>query len=664
MSSYTDSISNLMTNKANIRNVSIVSHVDHGKTTLSDHLLQAGGLISRTMAGTARALDYLEEEQKRGITIKTANISLISSFEDKDFLINLIDTPGHVDFSGMVSQALRLVDGVVIVVDAVEQVMAQTESVIKQAMNECLRPILFINKVDRLINELKLPKEEIETRINNIIQMINELIEQYSLEQLNKEWKVRFDNGTVLIGSALHGWAISAYSKNIPPFEQIIQHHLENQVDILKKEYTLIDSFKVAIIENVPNPKVGQKNRSKLITQFLDKKAEDSLANCDDKGSTIICLGKLLHEDNRGLIAVTRVFSGKVKSGSILRNRRTGEVTRIQQVCVYKGQSLITMDSVGAGNVAVLIGLENVQIGDTFVDDIQDFPNILFKQIPYLQESVISQRIEPKRVSDIPKLLKVLEILSLIKPNFHYNVDENTGEIKIFGIGELQLEIILGEIQKGNIIVEVSNPEVNLVEQIDKEVSLQKKDQLDLLQITISCKPFEEDSKENEDCIYSDYKDNCLEVKFVNTTEEILDLLREGFKNAIFKGPLKRFPIRKLHLIVEDIEEIEPNSFRYEIIIPLVRNAIHEAMIDGNVGIYEPLYRFTVNTPLHYLGSVLTVMQRFGGEIEDTEHIGSKTIITGEISVKSSLQIASELRAASEGYAFWHFEFAGYKRKR
>jgi len=653
-----------MSNKENIRNISIVSHVDHGKTTLSDHLLQAGGLISRTMAGTARALDFLEEEQKRGITIKTANISFIYNAENKGILVNLVDTPGHVDFSGMVSQALRLVDGVVIVVDAVEQVMAQTESVIKQAMNECLKPILFINKVDRLINELKLPKNEIETRVNNIIQMVNELIEQYAPELFKQKWKVRFDNGTVLIGSALNGWVISKYSKKILPFEKIIEYHLKDQVDILKSEFPVINSFMESIIENIPNPQIGQENRSHFITQFMDQQSEIALNSCKDTGPTIICLGKLLHEDNRGLIAVTRVFSGSVKSGSMILNRRTGDVTRIQQVCIYKGQSLMTIDSVGAGNIAVLIGLKDVQIGDTFIDNISDFPNILFKQIPYLQESVISQRIEPRRISDIPKLTKMLEILSLIKPNFKYNVDENTGEIKIFGIGELQLEIIQGEIQKADIAVDVSNPEVTLVEQIDKEISLQKKDQLELVNIVVNCKPSIKDEIETKYCVYRDYKDNYLEVKNVNPTEELKDLLREGFKNAVLRGPLKGYPVRKFHLIVESIEELEPESLRYEIIIPLIRNVVYEAMLNANVGVYEPIYKFIINTPIHYLGPVLAVIQRFGSEIEETEHLASRSIIKGEISVESSLQTASELRSASEGYAFWQYKFLGYKRKK
>jgi elongation factor 2 len=647
-----------MQDKAMIRNVSIISHVDHGKTTLSDHLLQAGGLISQTMAGTARALDYLDEEQKRGITIKTANISLVYQHNNISHLINLVDTPGHVDFSGMVSQALRLVDGAIIIVDAVEQIMAQTESVIRQAMGECLRPILFINKIDRLINELKLPKKEIEVRINNIVQMVNELINQYAHAQFRERWKVKFDNGTVIIGSALNGWAISAYSKNAPLFEEIIKLHLENSSNELKISFPIKESILSSIIENVPNPKDAQKDRYKYITQFIDQKSEKALIDCDDKGPTILCLGKLLYEDNRGLISVVRVFSGIIKSGSVLLNRRTGESSRVQQVCIYKGQSLVKLDSVGAGNIAVLIGVKNVQIGDTIVDKIDEFPNILFKQISYLQESVISRRVEPKKVSDIPKLLKLLDILALIKPNFHHSTDENTGEMKIFGIGELQLEIIIGEIEKSSIKVNVSDPEVTLVEQIEKGVILTKQDQLDLLQITLECKPTTHMEKE---CIYSDHRDNYLVIEN-KMGEEVNDLLKTGFRNAILKGPLRGYLVRKLTVIVKEIKEIKLNSIRYEIMIPLVRNAIHEALIEGNVGIYEPIYSFSINTPLHYMGAVLVVIQRSNCDISETKHHVSRTIISGEISVKSSLQIASELRGASEGYAFWQFEFQGYKK--
>jgi len=650
-----------MKDKDMIRNVSIVSHVDHGKTTLSDHLLQAGGLISKSMAGSARALDFLEEEQRRGITIKTANISFIFKQEDSSYLINLVDTPGHVDFSGMVSQALRLVDGVVIVVDAVEQIMAQTETVIRQAMNESLHPILFINKVDRLINELKLPKEEIETRINTIVQMVNELISLHAPEPFRKKWRVRFDKGTVVIGAALYGWAISRYSDIIPQFDKIIEFHQKENINQLKDDYPIIKSILSAIIENVPNPRKAQEQRIEYITQFLDQNAKSLIMNCDDKESPILCLGKLMYEENRGIISIMRVFSGTVKSGLTLRNRRTSENFRIQQVCIYKGQGLMTMNYVSAGNIAVLIGLKNVQIGDTFISNEKDFPNILFEQIPYLQESVISQRIEPQNVSNIPKLKKILDILTLTKPNFNHTTDENTGEMKIHGIGELQLEIIKGEIEETGIEVEVSEPEVKLVEQIENEIKLEKKDQFDSLQIRITCKPTMHDVK---NYIYSDYKENYLIANLDDKNEEIFDLLRTGFQNAILKGPLKNYQIRKLSVIVEEVKELSQDSLRYEIVVPLMRNAIHEAIINANPGVYEPIYSFTINTSLHYLGAVLNVLQKFDCEIGDTEHLASKTIITGKISVESSIQIASELRSASEGYVFWQFEFLGYERKK
>ncbi|MHA1302416.1 MAG: GTP-binding protein [Candidatus Heimdallarchaeaceae archaeon] len=662
MNRYTTRIIQQMSNKNSIRNICIVSHVDHGKTTLSDYLLQAGGLVSRTLAGSARVLDYLDEEQQRGITIKTANISFIYEHLGDSFLINLVDTPGHVDFSGMVSQALRLVDGAIVVVDAVEGVMAQTDSVIKQAMDEGLKPILFINKIDRLINELQLKQKEIENRLNTIVQLINELIFQYAPPEWKNQWKVNFGKGTVVIGSALHGWAISKFSSYIPKFDEIIQKHKLQEINTLKETNSIISALMPAIINTTPSPLKAQKNRIKLIVERISENDLNDIKTCNSNGNIIICIGKLMYEKNRGLIALGRVFSGTIERGITLTNVRTSKSSRVHQVCIYKGQSLLKVDKVEAGNIAAIIGLEDIIIGDTLTDKKEKDFSTLFKQIAYLQESVISVRIEPTNLSNIPKLEEELKILSLIKPNFSYSIDEDTGEFKIYGIGELQLEIIIGDIKKKGLNIEVSDPEVAFAEQIEKSISYTAKDSMENVEISIVCEPSKE--KVEGEVIYQDMRNNHLILKMKDINPEIIDLLIIGFKNAIIKGVKTLYPIRNLTVYVKDIKEIETGAFRYEIIVPAFKRIIHQALVEAEIDIYEPIFNIQITTPVRFLGQILSVFQRFGGIVEDTQHLDLRTIITGKISVESSLTLANELRHASEGFAFWQFTFAGYKRKR
>ncbi|WP_349677335.1 GTP-binding protein, partial [Archaeoglobus sp. JdFR-39] len=152
-----------------IRNMGIVAHIDHGKTTLSDNLLAGAGMISEELAGQQLYLDFDEQEQERGITINAANVSMVHEYEGKEYLINLIDTPGHVDFGGDVTRAMRAVDGVIVVVDAVEGVMPQTETVLRQALKENVKPTLFVNKVDRLIRELELTPQQMQERLVKVI---------------------------------------------------------------------------------------------------------------------------------------------------------------------------------------------------------------------------------------------------------------------------------------------------------------------------------------------------------------------------------------------------------------------------------------------------------------------------------------------------------------
>src|ERR1700691_4464272 len=197
-------------NRDQIRNLGIIAHVDHGKTTTSDSLLAACGMLSPSVAGQALALDYMELEQQRQMTIKAANVTLYYEAEAKPYVINLIDTPGHIDFTGKVTRSLRAVDGAIVVVDSVEGIMTQTETVCRQALEERVRPLLYINKIDRLIKELRLSPEKMQEWLFNIVKDFNRLIETYAEPEYKKKWQVTVAAGQVAFGSSKDKWGFNA----------------------------------------------------------------------------------------------------------------------------------------------------------------------------------------------------------------------------------------------------------------------------------------------------------------------------------------------------------------------------------------------------------------------------------------------------------------------
>ena len=210
-------IRGIMDKKANIRNMSVIAHVDHGKSTLTDSLIAAAGIIAGAKAGEARFTDTRQDEQDRCITIKSTGVSLYYELADEKvpegsdgnaFLINLIDSPGHVDFSSEVTAALRVTDGALVVVDSVEGVCVQTETVLRQALGERIKPVLMVNKLDRVFLELQLEPEAAYQAFARVIENANVIIATYEDELLG-DVQVYPDKGTVAFGSGLHGWGFT-----------------------------------------------------------------------------------------------------------------------------------------------------------------------------------------------------------------------------------------------------------------------------------------------------------------------------------------------------------------------------------------------------------------------------------------------------------------------
>ncbi len=256
-------IKELMYTPKYIRNIGIVAHIDHGKTTLSDNLLAGAGMISRELAGDQRFLDFDEQEQARGITIDAANVSMVHKYKDEEYLINLIDTPGHVDFGGDVTRAMRAVDGAVVVVCAVEGIMPQTETVLRQALKENVRPVLFINKVDRLINELKLEGDELQNRFLKIIASANKLVKNMAPEEFKKEWLSKVEDGSVAFGSAYHNWAINVpmMQKTGITFDDIYDACKNDKQKDLAEKVPIHDVLLGMVVDHLPSPEVSQRYR-------------------------------------------------------------------------------------------------------------------------------------------------------------------------------------------------------------------------------------------------------------------------------------------------------------------------------------------------------------------------------------------------------------------
>ncbi|MDR0797122.1 MAG: GTP-binding protein, partial [Nitrososphaerota archaeon] len=277
-----------MSNKEAIRNIGIIAHIDHGKTTLADSLLAGAGMLSSSMAGTAHVLDYLEEEQKRKITIKTTSVSLFyKNFYGKNFVINLVDTPGHVDFTGKVTRALRVTDGVIVVIDAVEGIMAQTEIVTRQALKERVCPVLFINKVDRLITELQFNEEQVQKKLDSIINSFNDLIEVYCETPYNASWKISPKKGNVAFGSALHGWGftVDIAKQNAIKFRDVITFYHQQDIEKLKNTLPVHKAILDMAINVLPNPCQAQAYRVKTFLSVpINSNIKHALIKCSDDG--------------------------------------------------------------------------------------------------------------------------------------------------------------------------------------------------------------------------------------------------------------------------------------------------------------------------------------------------------------------------------------------
>ncbi|MDD5651272.1 MAG: elongation factor EF-2 [Candidatus Nanoarchaeia archaeon] len=681
---FIEQVKELTKKRDHIRNICTCAHIDHGKTTFSDNLLLGAGMISEELAGKQLSLDFHEDEQQRGITIDAANVSMVHKSEGEDYLINLIDTPGHVDFGGDVTRAMRAIDGAIVLCCAVEGIMPQTETVLRQALRERVKPVLFINKVDRLIKEVKLTPEKMQERFIKIIDEINKLIRSIAPEEFKEKWQVSVQDGSVAFGSAFHNWALSFpyMQKSGLSFKDVIDAYEKGTFKELAHKAPLHQVVLSMCIKHHPNPMEAQKYRiPKIWHGDIDSTEGKSLISCDASGPVAFVVTKIVIDKHAGEVAAGRLFSGTIKQGQDLYLNMAKKSIRVQQVSVYKGAQRILVDEIPAGNVIGVVGLKDTFAGET----VSSNPIEPFESIKHIFEPVITKSIEAKKTADLARLIEVLRQVSKEDPSIKIEINEETGENLISGMGELHLEVTENRIktEKG-LDVKTSNPIVVYREAIQKEsAEMEGKSPNKHNKLYFKVRPLEENvsatikageipemriKKKDDDLVkklldlgYENkdarnvrdiYKGNMLvdSTKGIVHIGEIIELVLDGFEQVMNEGPLAREPGVKIRVDLVDCKLHEDAIHRGPAqMLPAVRDAIRDAMRDAKAVLFEPMQILQIEAPVEHMGDISKLVQNKRGQlldmIQEEEHI----TIKAKLPVAEMFGLSNEVRSATGG---------------
>ena len=654
-----------------IRNIATSSHVHHGKTTLTDNLAALAGMISEETVGKTMLTWFDEQERKRQLTIYGANVSMLHEYEGKNYLINLVDTPGHVDFGGDVTRAMRAVDGTIVLVDPVEGIMPQTETVFRQALRERVKPVLFINKTDRLIRELKMTPEMMMQRFEEVIRDVNILIQKYAEDEFKEKWLVNVNDGTVAIGSAFRRWAISIpfMKKTGITFKEIIELTNSGKEEELAKKAPLHQVILGMIIRHLPNPIEAQKYRLDRIWKGdLNSDVGKDMLSCNADGTLAMVITKMVPDPHVGFVATGRLFSGKIAKGKDVYLIGQHKQEKLQQVAVYKGIQRIPVDEVSAGNIAAIVGVPDAFTGETVTD-----AGVLiepFEEIKHLFEPVVTKNIEPKNTMELPKLVDTLKRLQREDTTLQVKINQETGEYLVSGLGELHLEAkVENKLKELGIDVTMSKPIVVYRETIfEKSPEIEGRSPNKHNRFFIEVEPLEDgvykemiegnlptnaelksknidlfkkiakagmdyDEAKGIAVIYNKniFFDLTKGIQFMN---EIIEMVRDAFKEVCDDGPLAREPCTKMKVKLVDADLHEDPVHRGPgQVMPAIRYSIRQAMLKAHATMLEPKQTIRIDVPTDMMGNVIREVENRRGQVLDMKEERGVTIITDRKSV-------------------------------
>jgi elongation factor G len=671
-----------------------MAHIDAGKTTTTERVLYYTGInykIGEVHDGAA-TMDYMEQEQERGITITSAATTCFWStatgpFKDQKFRINLIDTPGHVDFTIEVERSLRVLDGAICVLDGVNGVEPQSETVWRQADNYRVPRIVFINKMDRVGANFDYSMESIRERLganpvavqlplgaedsfSGVIDLIAMKAVVFKDDSLGAEFTLgEIPDGYLAQATAARKRLIEQAAEYD---EALAERYLSGDTDFSPDE--IIEAVREATLAFKLVPVCcGSAFRNKGVQQLLDavinflpspldvdavqginprtEKTESRSAS-DDEPVTAYAF-KIINDPFVGQLTFLRVYSGILRSGQSVLNSTKGKKERIGRLLMVHADKYEDIKEVCAGNICAAVGLKNAKTGDTFCDD--KHPIVLEQMV--FPEPVISVAVEPKTKADQDRLPEVLEKLAVEDPSFHARVDEETGQTLISGMGELHLEILVERMRREyKVACNVGKPQVAYREAITQAARgegryiKQTGGHGMYGHVLIEVEPTEH----GEEFLFEN------KIAGGVIPREYISSVEKGIRDAMRRGVLAGAPVIGVKATLTDgsYHEVDSSGLAFEV---AGSKAFQDAVERAGVQLLEPVFSVEVAVPESYMGDVIGDLNGRRGRILGMNRRANLQIVKAEVPLATMFGYSTGLRSLTQGRATYSMQFHQYE---
>ena len=673
------------------RNIGIMAHIDAGKTTTTERILYYTGLshkIGEVHDGAA-TMDWMEQEQERGITITSAATTTNWKFRDEEFKMNIIDTPGHVDFTVEVERSLRVLDGAIALFCASGGVEPQSETVWRQADTYKVPRIAFVNKMDRIGADFFRCVDQIKERLNGnpvpiqvpigsedefkgVVDLIkmkaiiwNEADQGMTYEELD------IPEDLVEVSNEWRDKLLEAVAESD---ESLMEKYFDNPESITSEE--IEKALRIATLNMSVTPVMcGSAFKNKGVQTALDNvmlylpspldvgsvegtdvKTEETVKREPKNDEPFAALAfKIATDPFVGRLCFFRVYSGSLDAGAYVMNTRSGKKERISRIFQMHSNERNSLNKIEAGDIGAAVGFKDIRTGDTL--SAENAP-ISLESMSF-PDPVIGIAVEPKTKADVDKLGAALGKLSEEDPTFQVKTDEDSGQTIISGMGELHLEVLVDRLKREfNVECNQGAPQVNYKEAItvsaDHRETYKKQTggRGKFADIIFKIEP--NNDPENPGLVFVD------KVKGGNIPKEYIPSVEKGFKQAMSNGVLAGFPVDSMKVTLNDgsFHAVDSDSLSFEI---CARLAYKQALPKCNPVLLEPIMKLEVVTPEENMGDVIGDLNKRRGMIEGTSERSGATIINAKVPLSEMFGYVTDLRTISSGRATSTMEFNSYE---